>query len=87
MKVPCRRTRLMYSLAPMRKALLFPGIKVGENSQMTEVRATVLPRGNGVTYREWDVNPNIKGVDRGGERLVTRSDGSAWYTNDRTSRL
>jgi guanyl-specific ribonuclease Sa len=44
--------------------------------------ATVLPGGNGVTYREWDVNPNIKGVDRGGERLVTGSDGSAWYTND-----
>jgi guanyl-specific ribonuclease Sa len=44
--------------------------------------ASVLPRGNGVTYREWDVNPKVRGVDRGGERLVTGSDGSAWYTND-----
>jgi guanyl-specific ribonuclease Sa len=44
--------------------------------------ASVLPRGNGVTYREWDINPKITGVDRGPERLVTGSDGSAWYTND-----
>ena len=43
---------------------------------------SVLPRGNGVTYREWDVNPKIKGVDRGDEPLVTGSDGSAWGTND-----
>lgn len=44
--------------------------------------ASILPRRNGVTYREWDVNPNVKGVGRGGERLITGSDGSAWYTND-----
>jgi guanyl-specific ribonuclease Sa len=35
-----------------------------------------------ITYREWDVNPNIKGVDRGKERLVTGSDGSAYSTRD-----
>lgn len=35
-----------------------------------------------ITYREWDVNPKIKGVDRGEERLVTGSDGSAYYTAD-----
>ncbi|WP_425552676.1 ribonuclease domain-containing protein [Kribbella alba] len=29
-----------------------------------------------------DVNPKVKGVDRGSERLVTGSDGSAWYTTD-----
>lgn len=40
----------------------------------------VLPRKPGVTYREWDVNPKQKGVNRGGERLVTGSDGSAFYT-------
>ncbi len=45
----------------------------------------VLPRtdagGKPVTYREWDVNP-YTGANRGTERLVTGSDGSAWYTND-----
>lgn len=38
--------------------------------------------GNAITYREWDVTPYQPGVDRGAERLVTGSDGSAWYTND-----
>ena len=45
----------------------------------------VLPRrdadGEPVTYREWDVNP-YTGANRGAERLVTGSDGSAWYTGD-----
>jgi RHS repeat-associated protein len=44
--------------------------------------AQILPRGSGVTYREWDVNPNVKGVDRGAERIVTGSDGTAYYTNN-----
>jgi guanyl-specific ribonuclease Sa len=38
--------------------------------------------GNPITYREWDVNPYVKGVNRGPERLVTGSDGSAFYTGD-----
>lgn len=38
--------------------------------------------GNPITYKEWDVNPKIKGQDRGLERLVTGSDGSAWKTTD-----
>lgn len=38
--------------------------------------------GKAITYREWDVNPYTRGVNRGGERLVTGSDGSARYTND-----
>ncbi|MBK6871584.1 MAG: hypothetical protein IPK24_17880 [Kineosporiaceae bacterium] len=29
-----------------------------------------------------DVNPYTKGVDRGTERIVTGSDGSAYRTND-----
>lgn len=45
-----------------------------------------LPRsdtdGRPVRYQEWDVNPKIKGKNRGAERLVTGSDGRAWYTND-----
>ena len=35
-----------------------------------------------VKYREWDVNPLRQGVNRGVERLITGSDGTAWYTND-----
>ncbi|WP_163275080.1 ribonuclease domain-containing protein [Cellulomonas iranensis] len=46
----------------------------------------VLPRStsgrNPITYREWDINPSIKGVGRGPERIVTGSDGSAYYTSD-----
>jgi len=39
-------------------------------------------QGKDIKYREWDVNPHTKGVNRGNERLVTGSDGSARYTND-----
>ena len=46
----------------------------------------VLPKidcnGNPITYREWDVRPHIKGVDRGAERIVTGSDGTIWYTKN-----
>jgi guanyl-specific ribonuclease Sa len=45
-----------------------------------------LPRrdsnGKPVSYHEWDVNPHISGHNRGAERLVTGSDGSAYYTAD-----
>lgn len=45
-----------------------------------------LPRqdlsGRRIDYQEWDVNPKVKGQNRGTERLVTGSDGRAWYTND-----
>lgn len=36
----------------------------------------------GPTYREWDLSPNVKGVPRDARRLVTGSDGSAYYTTD-----
>jgi ribonuclease T1 len=39
-------------------------------------------KGRRIKYREWDVNPLKKGVNRGAERLVTGSDGSAHYTDD-----
>ena len=39
-------------------------------------------KGQKIKYREWDVNPHIKGVNRGPERLITGSDGSAYYTGD-----
>ncbi|WP_280386228.1 ribonuclease domain-containing protein [Nocardia wallacei] len=38
--------------------------------------------GNHIRYREWDVNPKQPGQSRDAERIVTGSDGSAWYTDD-----
>jgi dienelactone hydrolase len=39
-------------------------------------------KGRRLKYREWDVNPLRPGVNRGPERLITGSDGSAYYTDD-----
>ena len=65
----------------------FAGYKGGAPFGNTGAKGgQVLPQvdsaGNPVTYREWDVNPKVKGVDRGEERLVTGSDGSSYYTSD-----
>ncbi len=38
--------------------------------------------GSQITYKEWDVNPHIKGVNRNQERIVTGSDGSTYITTD-----
>jgi hypothetical protein len=38
--------------------------------------------GKPITYKEWDVNPKVPGQDRDDQRIVTGSDGSAYYTND-----
>jgi len=35
-----------------------------------------------IIYREWDIYPKIKGRSRGPERLITGSNGSAYYTNN-----
>ncbi len=49
-------------------------------------REELLPRednkGKPVLYHEWDVNPKIDGQNRGTERIITGTDGRAWYTND-----
>ena len=39
-------------------------------------------KGRRIKYREWDVNPLRPGVNRGPERLITGSNGSAYYTDD-----
>ena len=45
-----------------------------------------LPHGDGhgapIDYREWDIHPKLPGRSRGPERIVTGSDGRAWYTAD-----
>ncbi|MET7768560.1 ribonuclease domain-containing protein [Nocardia sp. NPDC005366] len=60
-----------------------PGTKGGEQWMN---RGGDLPRadaaGRTVTYREWDVNPKERNRSRDAERIVTGSDGSAWYTGD-----
>lgn len=38
--------------------------------------------GNGIEYREWDVNPKKPGKNRGAERLITGDNRSAYYTKD-----
>ncbi|MEO6812628.1 MAG: ribonuclease domain-containing protein [Ginsengibacter sp.] len=49
-------------------------------------REKIVPQtddnGNPIQYQEWDVNPKIQGQNRGTERILTGSDGRAWYTND-----
>lgn len=46
----------------------------------------VLPQrdnnGHRIQYQEWDVHPHREHVNRGAERIVTGSDGRAWYTQD-----
>jgi ribonuclease T1 len=38
--------------------------------------------GEPVRYQEWDVKPHSVHRNRGAERIVTGSDGRAWYTAD-----
>ena len=42
-------------------------------------RDNTLP--NNTTYREYDINPYVKGQNRGKERIVVGNNGSVWYTN------
>jgi ribonuclease T1 len=60
-----------------------PGYEGGRTFYNNE---NLLPRrhanGRSIHYREWDVNPKRPGVNRGPQRLVTGSDGSAYYTPD-----
>jgi guanyl-specific ribonuclease Sa len=60
-----------------------PGYEGGRNFGNFEKRLPQFDKKNRkIRYREWDVNPLRKGINRGAERLVTGSDGSAHYTKD-----
>ena len=37
---------------------------------------------NNTKYREYDINPYVKGQNRGTERIVVGDNGSVYYTND-----
>ncbi len=61
----------------------FKGYVGGRTFQNREKR---LPKkeanGKKIKYKEWDVHKKVKGKNRGAERLVTGSDGRAYYTDD-----
>ncbi|SPM37728.1 hypothetical protein MRAB57_5577, partial [Mycobacterium rhizamassiliense] len=65
-----------------------PGTKGGSAFANTPPpgRPPLLPAtdssGKPITYQEWDVNPKVPGQGRDEQRIITGSDGSAWYTND-----
>lgn len=60
-----------------------PGTKGGITFQNREGRLPATDdSGKRVEYQEWDVNPKKPGQSRDAERIVTGSDGSAWYTGD-----
>jgi guanyl-specific ribonuclease Sa len=60
-----------------------PGTKGGTNWTNWERTLPLTDaQGNPVSYTEWDVNNKIPGHNRDAERIVTGSDGSAWYTGD-----
>ena len=52
------------------------------NKPNTKKGETKIPNENVATYTEYDVNPYKYGNPRGTERIVTGTDGSAWYTPD-----
>ncbi|MBR1819981.1 MAG: MafB family polymorphic toxin [Neisseriaceae bacterium] len=53
------------------------GYKGGKTFQNADNK---LP--NNTTYREYDINPYVKGQNRGSERIVVGNNGSVYYTND-----
>lgn len=60
-----------------------PGTKGGTNFGNYEGHLpTKTASGKRITYTEWDVNRREPGRSRDAERIVTGSDGSAWYTAD-----
>ncbi|NKY37065.1 ribonuclease [Nocardia speluncae] len=60
-----------------------PGTKGGITFRNREGRLPATGEsGKRVEYLEWDVNPKKRGQSRDAERIVTGSDGSAWYTGD-----
>ncbi|BCK58460.1 ribonuclease domain-containing protein [Nocardia wallacei] len=60
-----------------------PGTKGGDQWMNREgTLARTDSSGKAIAYKEWDVNPKKRGQTRDAERIVTGSDGSAYYTGD-----
>ena len=47
-----------------------------------EKRLPMKEDGRKIQYQEWDVNPKRQGKNRGVQRLITGSNGKAYYTED-----
>lgn len=47
-----------------------------------EVLPAATASGGRISYTEWDLNPRQPGTNRGSERVVLGSDGSAYYTDN-----
>lgn len=68
----------------------FPGFKKGKEefaggrtfNNGAQPDKSKLPYLAGQTYQEWDINPCVAGQNRGADRILTSSDGKAYYTND-----
>jgi ribonuclease T1 len=58
----------------------YVGGRVFQNRE--RVLASKDASGSKIKYQEWDVNPKKQGKNRGAERLITGSDGRAWYTEN-----
>ena len=79
--VPAKVAKVLRYVDEHDKAM--PGYEGGRNFGNFEKRLPQTDKKNRrIRYREWDVNPLRKGVNRGAERLVTGSDGGAYYTKD-----
>jgi guanyl-specific ribonuclease Sa len=82
------RAKALYVLGVVDATGQAPQGYVGGRQFLNDSRGgtTLLPRrdaaGAAVTYHEYDVNPRRPGVNRGPQRLVVGSDGSAWVTAD-----
>ncbi|QCQ92084.1 ribonuclease domain-containing protein [Rhodococcus sp. SGAir0479] len=59
-----------------------PGTEGGRTFGNHEGRLPATGSGQQIRYQEWDVNRKQSGRGRDGHRIVTGSDGSAWYTDD-----
>ncbi|MDH6677827.1 ribonuclease T1 [Rhodococcus sp. LBL1] len=59
-----------------------PGTEGGRTFGNHEGRLPATAGGQKVRYQEWDVNRKQSGRGRDAERIITGSDGSAWYTDD-----
>lgn len=74
---PPQKARDLLALLQERGGTPLPGYIGGREFQNRERR---LPRGR---YREYDVNPKIRGRARGAERIVIEQrTGKAYYTGD-----
>ncbi|MDH3007217.1 MULTISPECIES: ribonuclease domain-containing protein [Gordonia] len=77
------RTLALIDAGEWPEAARAPGTKGGITFRNNERRLPATDAdGRRVAYREWDVNPKEPGRSRDAERIVTGSDGTAWYTAD-----